>query len=220
MKKLFLVFAVFLMSVLGCKMPGSNSTNENNSSSIKEQPAKTSNLKEELQNAFKKFRNVPFATVKGERTGDNPETITEQYSSANSSYSRKSDNEENTQVIIVGPEKFSKMNSSWPWRKESDSNEPASEAFFSRYNYLAEKIPSFEIQPGAEETVNGKKAAVYSLTLAKPNPDIPSLIKIWIGKDSGLPLKMLNEFGNNNKFTETFDFETTVSIERPAIDKK
>lgn len=220
MKNLILGFAVFLISVLGCKMTGTNSSSENNSSTLKEQSSKTSNPKEELQNAFKNFRNVPFVTVKTDGTGEESATIIEQYSSVNSSYSRKTEDGEGIETIIVGSENFSRMNSSWEWKKDSGSNEPAAKTFFFKYDAFADKIPNFEIQSGGEETVNGKAATVYNLTLAKPNPEVPSLIKIWISKDSGLPLKIFKVLGDNNKVTDTFDFESKVNIERPVVGKK
>jgi hypothetical protein len=169
--------------------------------------------------AFKKIRTVPFATVKTEST-DSP-TVIEQYSSAASSYSRKGADGSLTETIIVGPETFSRNNSAFEWKKESGgSDEPADKRFFSVYDYFAQKIPFFEVQTKGEETVAGKNSDVYELTLAKPNPDVPSLIRIWIGKETGLPMKMYKELNKDDKVTDTFDYESAVNIVRPTVGKK
>ena len=220
MKNLIIVFAVFLMSTLGCKMSDTNSNTGSNNSNSKEQPSKISDSKEELLNAFKKFRNVPFVIVKSVSTNNKSETIIEQYSSVNSSYSRKSEDGEAIETIIVGSETFSRINSSWEWKKESDAKMTASDNFFFPYKWFEKHIPDFDIKSEGEETINGKNAAVYNLTLSKPNPEVPSLIKIWIGKDSGLPLKIFNENEKGQNLTRTFDFESKVNIERPIVGKK
>jgi hypothetical protein len=219
MKHLILVLTVFLVSVLGCKTAGmTDSSNAKHTSNSTEQPSKTADSKEALVSAFKKIRTVPFATVKTEST-DSP-TVIEQYSSATSSYSRKSADESLTETIIVGPETFSRNNSAFEWKKESGSDEPADKRFFSIYDYFAQKIPFFEVQSKGEETVAGKNSDVYELTLAKPNPDVPSLIRIWIGKETGLPMKMYKELNKDDKVTDTFDYESAVNIVRPTVGKK
>lgn len=221
MKNLILVLGMFLISVPGCKMTGTVSSNGKPGSNSTEQSSKAVDSKEALASAFKKLRNVPFATVKIERTGDMAATIIEQYSAANSSYSKKTEVGESFEKIIIGPESFSRQNSFFPWRKESDYPESADKAFFSIHNYLAEKvIPSSEVKSGGEETLNGKTAAVYNISLAERDSDIPALIRIWIGKETGLPMKIYKEFRNGNKMTDTFDYESAVNIERPAVDKK
>ena len=220
MKNLILVFTVFLLSVSGCKTSGTNSNNRNSNSNSAVQPSKNvSDSKEELLNAFKKFRNVPFAAVKSVRTGNNAATILEQYSAADSSFSRKTEDGEGFETIIVGSETYSRNNSYWEWKKESESNTTASERFFSGSDQLAKYIPNFEIAADGEESVNGKTARLYNLTLSKPHPEVPSLIKIWIGKDNGLPLKRYNDF-EGGSLTMTWDYESAVKIERPVVGKK
>lgn len=236
MKNFIIVFAVAFISALGCKMTSTNSTNSesvsknsnsnigSNNSNSKEQtkvsdPTKGADSKEELLNAFKNFRDVPFVTAKSVST-ENKETIIEQYSSVNSSYSRKSESGESIETIIFGSETFSRMNSSWEWKKESDAKTTASDSFFFPYKYLESHIPDFDIKSAGEETINGKNAAVYNLTLSKPNPEVPSLIKIWIDKDSGLPLKIFSEIEKDNNLTRNFDFESKVNIARPVVGKK
>lgn len=219
MKNLILVVTVFLLSFLGCRTNDTGSNNGNSNLNLKEPASKVSDPKEELLNAFKKFRNVPFVTVRSVSTSDKSKTIIEQYSAVNSSFSRKTDNEEDSQTIIIGSETFSKMNSFWEWRKESESNTTASDNFFSPYDHLVKIIPGFDIKTAGEETVGGKTATIYNLTLSKPRSDVPSLIKIWIGKDNGLPLKRFNDFEDGN-LTMTWDYESTVNIERPVVGKK
>lgn len=220
MKNLILILGVFLISVPGCKMNGADSSNgKQNSNSTVQQSSKAVDPKEALTSAFKKLRNVPFATLKTERDGSS--AIVEQYSSANSSYSRKTEDGEGTETIIVGADAFSRMNKYFPWKKESNSSDSADKAFFFSLDYLAEKIIlASTVKSGGEETVNGKTAAVYESSLAERDPEIPTSIKIWIGKENGLPLKIDKESKVGSKVTHIFDFDSAVNIERPALDKK
>ena len=219
LKNLIIVSFVFSFFIVGCKTNNNNSTGEDPKSNNKEQSSPKSDSKAELQNAFNKFRNVPFVTVK-QFDNDNKLKQTEKFSSADSSFHRKKE-EDGGEITIIGSETFSKENSNWEWRKESESRNTASKQFFFPYDWLAEHIPDFNITAAGEEIVEGKTAAVYSLTPPKTQEEVPSLIRIWVGKDNGLPLKRYNELKDKSmSWTETFDYETKFKIERPTVGKK
>jgi hypothetical protein len=219
MKKLTPVFLLLLLSILGCKIPGSLSSGGGNNSSAKDSNTANPDPKPQLTDAFKKFRNAAFVTVKKESVGAEAKTVVEQYSAATESFSRKYLTGDGIDVIIVGKENFSKQNSFWPWLKDTGSNYSASETFFPRYDLLTRHIPDLVVDPQGEETIEGKAASVYKLRAPKPNPDFPTSIRVWIEKDKGLILKIVTGNDKEDISTEVFDFDTPVKIERPKVEK-
>ena len=214
MKNLAAPLFVFLVATLGCSNIGSNSsTNPNSTNANSASP----DPKAAIQDAFKKFRAVPFVTVKDEGTEGPMATVIEQYSASDEAFSRKYlEQGDRTEVIIVGKDNYSKMNEFWPWRVDSGSTDTAANTFFFPYDSLERMIPEFNVKDSREESVDGKTALVVTLVPPKPYPEVPASITIWIGKDNGLPLKMEKE----SRRTETFDYETPVKIEKPRVEKK
>ena len=214
MKNLAPPLFVVLVAALGCSNFGSNSsTNPNTTNANSASPDR----KAAIQDAFKKFRTVPFVTVKSESTGSSNTTVVEQYSASDEAFSRKFlEQGDRTEVIIVGKDNYSKMNEFWPWKVDSGSTDTAANTFFFPYDSLERMIPEFNVRDSREESIDGKTALVVTLVPPKPYPEVPSSITIWIGKDNGLPLKMDKE----SRLTETFDYETPVKIEKPRVEKK
>jgi len=214
MKNLAPPLFVVLVAALGCSNFGSNSsTNPNTTNANSASPDR----KAAIQDAFKKFRTVPFVTVKSESTGSSNTTVVEQYSASDEAFSRKYlEQGDRTEVIIVGKDNYSKMNEFWPWKVDSGSTDTAANTFFFPYDSLERMIPEFNVRDSREESIDGKTALVVTLVPPKPYPEVPSSITIWIGKDNGLPLKMDKE----SRLTETFDYETPVKIEKPRVEKK
>ena len=112
------------------------------------------------------------------------------------------------------------MNSHWPWKKESGSSESAADRFFLRYDLLVRSLSDITATADGQETIDGEAANTVTLTPVKPSADMPASFKIWISKDSGLPLKFVTEVDKDSKNTATFDFRSPVKIGRPVEGKK
>ena len=124
-------------------------------------------------------------------------------------------------MIIFGPDEFSRMNSNWEWSKDTSSNDTAAKRFFRNFDWIAEKyLPETEVKTENEETINGKPAKVYKLSLGKPSPEVPTSIRIWIDKDRGLPMKIAKERDGLRDLIEEIDLDTSVKIAKPTVGKK
>jgi outer membrane lipoprotein-sorting protein len=217
MKKLLSFSLLVLVSISGCKLSGANSVN---SSSSKDTSTVAADPRKSVSDALQKLRSVPFVTAKTERSDSDSDFTIEKFSAADQSYSQSSVSEEDSQMVIVGKETFSKMNSYWPWRKESDSSESAADRFFSHYDRIVRYLPDLNAAADGQELVDGRTANVIILTTPKPTSDWPASIKIWIDKENGLPLKFVTEVSSDTKNTKKFDFQSPVKIERPVVGKK
>lgn len=71
-----------------------------------------------------------------------------------------------------------------------------------------------------EDTVNGKPVIVFSYRLVTKVGNFPVLQRIWVDKTSGIPIKAVAEYRENdsqeNTLTTMFDAETPVTIELPV----
>lgn len=69
-----------------------------------------------------------------------------------------------------------------------------------------------------EDTVDGKPALVYSYKNVTPKGGYPFHSKIWVGKSSGLPMKIEVNYENGTlkQMTINYDTETPVTIEPPV----
>lgn len=229
MKNLIPIAIILLSVFVGCKLPAtsssnssapSNSANTANSGTANKSSASAEDPRFSVSDALRKLRSIPFVTTKSEMLEAGSSKTIEQYLAADESYTRRSESGEDSEHIKIGKDYFSRMNSNWPWKKETGSTDSATEAFYGRFDRITRALSDFSGAAGDDETVDGKPAAVVTLTAIKQTPDKPTVMKFWIDKEKGLPLKMLLEMGKESKSTTTFDYTTPVKIERPALDKK
>jgi excisionase family DNA binding protein len=68
-----------------------------------------------------------------------------------------------------------------------------------------------------DDTVDGKPALVYSYKNVTPKGNYPFSSKIFISKDTGLPLKITVDYDNGTlkQMNVVYDTETPVTIEPP-----
>ncbi len=217
------IYLLALISLLsGCTVSTTTSTkpNSNNTpASTEPKSADASTDKEPVLNALKKLREVQAVTVKTVRANGDA-AIIEQFSASDSSYSRKAEDGESIETVIVGPETFSRMNSAWEWKKEADADPKSSASYTFSFpiNWLIRLMSGMNLQTVASEDLNGKPTTLYTLTASKETTDLPKSLKIWIGKDNGLPLKMESE-SDEGANTTTYDFDSKVKIVRPVVKK-
>lgn len=228
MKNLIATAVILLSVTIGCKFPEtssnssvpSNSANTAGSGAPGKSTASTEDTRLSVSDALRKLRSVPFVTTKTESTEANSSKTTEQYAAADESYTRRSESGEDMEFIKIGKDYYSRMNSHWPWKKETGSTDTAIEAFYGRYDRITRTLSEFSATTDTQETVDGKAANVVTLTAIKQSPEMPTSMKFWIDKETGLPLKLVFERSKDSKDTTTFDYQTPVKVERPALDKK
>lgn len=206
MKHLILILLLCSGLFLSCNTKNVNSNNTG---------------REDLIKSLEKFEKVPFVTLTSTSSENESEPTIEQYSAVKSAYSRKSNNKQVDQVVVIGSETFSTSTLARKWNKENESRYSAAEMLFSRFDQLIRYIPGYDnFGIEADEAINGKTATVYKMNLAKPRFEVPDSYKFWICKESGLPLKIVRTIENGIIITETFDYTTTVEIERPKVGKE
>ena len=73
-------------------------------------------------------------------------------------------------------------------------------------------------QSEGEDSVDGKPALVYSYKNVTPVGNYPFTSKIWVGQDTGVPMKIYVEYTNGTlkNMTVNYDTETKVTIEPPV----
>jgi hypothetical protein len=74
-----------------------------------------------------------------------------------------------------------------------------------------------DVKFDGDDTIDGKPALVYSYKNVTPVGNYPFTSKIWVGKDSGLPMKIFVEYSNGmlKEMTVNYDTESPVTIEAP-----
>src|SRR5580765_8141193 len=74
-----------------------------------------------------------------------------------------------------------------------------------------------DVKFDGNETVDGKPALVYRYKNVTPKGGYPFTSKIWIGADTGLPIKIEVNYDNGalKQMTVNYDTESKVAIEPP-----
>lgn len=228
MKNLIPIVLILLFAIIGCKLPATSSSNSSappnsanitNGSTANKSSASSEDPRFSVSEALRKLRSVPFVTTKSEMAEAGSSKTIEQFLAADDSYTRRSESGEDTEHIKIGKDYFSRMNSNWPWKKETGSTDSATEAFYGRFDRITRALSEFSGAAGGDESVDGKAAGVVTLTAIKQSSDMPTMMKFWIDKEKGVILKMLIEMGKDSTSTTTFDYTTPVKIERPKLEK-
>ena len=118
-----------------------------------------------------------------------------------------------TEMIIIGDQSYIKEGDAW---KPTPAGQSAPPTLRNSYSDEVMKTLS-DVHFDGEETLNGKPALVYSYHAMMLVGNFPVAEKIWIAKNSGLPLKsdIENPSGVVKHMTITFDTDSPVTIEPP-----
>src|SRR5258706_7927483 len=120
------------------------------------------------------------------------------------------------EMIMIGNQSFMKTNGKWT-KMDGDNNASIPTL---RDSFTEEGLKTLtDVKFEGEETVDGKPALAYTYKNVTPKGAYPFSAKIWVGKASGLPMKIVVEYSNGTRklMTVEYDTETIVTIEAPAI---
>lgn len=193
----------------------SNSNPAENSNSTQNSVTPSSNPRDDIIKASKKFseQDAFQAVLDGKGTKDIHLEI--EYISPDRYHVK---NSAGMEFIIIGKETYLKANGKW---KKSPTN-------------LSESIPKMkeaftedamkslkDVEYVGEDSVDGKSAYLYRYN-GKTVKDANSYnSKIWIGKDDGLPVKIEVEYPASSStlksMTTTYKYDKNVKIEAPQI---
>jgi outer membrane lipoprotein-sorting protein len=119
------------------------------------------------------------------------------------------------EMIIIGDQSYLKSGDSWTKTPTGQSSIPTLRAAFSDEALKTVSDVKFE----GEQTVDGKPAFVYSYKMVTPIGNLPVALKMWVAKNSGLPMRTYVEnssgVGVVKNMTVTYDTESPVTIESP-----
>jgi len=122
------------------------------------------------------------------------------------------------EMIVVGDQMFMKSPGSNKWTKMPGNS--ASSIPTLRDSFTEEGLKTLtDVKYEGEETIDGKPALVYSYKNVTPKGGYPFTSKTWVGKDSGLPMRIVVEYQNGvlKTMTVNYDTETPVTVEAPKV---
>ena len=219
MKRLYLVLLLLAFAVLGCKLPGAIKDLANGGTGGGNPSHGTAtggaDPREDVVQASKKFIALPAFSAKMDGVGQGeiksqvdyvaPDRFHIKYLAGNAS---------GMEMIIIGNQTYMKTGDKWSKLPASGNSSMPT----LRDSFTEEGLKSLsDVKYEGEDSVDGKPAAVYSYKNVTPVGNYPFTSKIWIGKESGLPMKLFVEYANGTlkNMTVNYDAESPVTIEAP-----
>jgi len=117
------------------------------------------------------------------------------------------------EMIMIGNDMYTKMGNKWNKSPGNASAIPTLRDSFTDEGLKSLSDTKFE----GEETVDGKPAYIYSYKNVTPKGDFGFSCKMWVSKQTGLPIKIYATYDNGMlKFMNVnYDTESKVTIEPP-----
>ncbi len=119
------------------------------------------------------------------------------------------------EMIVIGNQMYMKTGGGWT---KSPSAAGASIPNL-RDSFTEEGLKTLgEAKFEGDDTVDGKPALVYSYKNVTPKGGYPFHSKIWVGKNTGLPMKIEVNYENGTlkQMTVNYDTDSPVTIEPPV----
>lgn len=212
MKKLALVIVILASAGFGCKMLDSLKGAGSGTGSA----TRSGDPKEDLIAASRKFIALKSFSAKTEGQGQTeiksqidyvaPDRFHVTYLALTGA---------GMELIMIGNESYMKP-SGGKWSKMPGSGNSSIPTLRDSFTEEGLKTLTDVIYEG-DETVEGKDAFVYSYKNVTPQGNFPFTSRIWISRDTGLPMKIYVEYSNGvlKHMTVNYDTESPVTIEPP-----
>jgi len=212
MKRLLLVLLVLAASTLGCglldKIKGVGSGSGSGLAS--------SDPRADVIAASRKFLDLKFFSAKMDGEGQTPIKSQVDYVAPDRYHvTYLGGTGAGMEIIFVGSNSYMKTGGKWSKMPGDAKSIPNLRDSFTEEGLRTLTDVKFE----SGDTIDGKPALVYSYKNVTSVGDYPFTSKIWIGKDTGLPMKIFVEYTNGmlKHMTVNYDTETPVTIEAPKI---
>ena len=214
MKKLTLILLFLVAVSLGCKLssllPGSGSGSSNGGSS-----GSGADPKADIIEASRKFIALQSFSAKMEGMGQTEIRSQVDYVAPDRYHvSYLGGTGAGMEMIMIGNQSFMKTGGKWS-KVPGDGN---SSIPTLRDSFTEEGLKTLdEVKYEADDTADGKPARVYTYKNVTPKGAYPFSAKIWVGKDKGLPIKIVVDYTNGvlKQMTVNYDTESPVTIEAP-----
>lgn len=203
------------MATKGTQPAGSNSnTGTSNSSGSKGSTTASADPKQDIINASTKFIELPFFSAKMEGTGGSDLHMQIDYAAPDKyRILYLAGTAAGMETIIIGKQMYMKAGGKWIKTSGNGDTIPNLRDSFTEEGLKTMKDLKFD----GEDNVAGKAALIYSYKNVTPKGDFPFTSKIWIGKETGLPMKIEVNYENGTlkQMNVAYDTETPVTIEPP-----
>ena len=117
------------------------------------------------------------------------------------------------ELIYIGGDSYMKTGGKWSKMPGDAKSIPNLRDSFTEEGLKSLTDVKFE----GDDTVDGKAALVYSYKNVTPIGNYPFTSKMWVGKSTGVPIKIYAEYTNGvlKHMTVNYDTESPVTIEPP-----
>jgi len=219
MKKLALILLVLGFFAVGCKFGSlkdlvSGGASGNSSSSKGSSSTGGSDPKADIVAASKKFIDLPAFSAKMEGQGQSEIKSQVDYVAPDRYHvTYLGGTGAGMEMIMMGNQTYMKVAGKWTRMPGNAKAIPTLRDSFTEEGLKTLSDVKFE----GDDTVDGKPALLYSYKNVTPVGNYPFSSKIWIGKDTGLPMKIYVEYSNGmlKNMTVNYDTESPVTIEAP-----
>jgi hypothetical protein len=219
MKKLALILLVLGFFAVGCKFGSlkdlvSGGASGNSSSSKGSSSTGGSDPKADIVAASKKFIDLPAFSAKMEGQGQSEIKSQVDYVAPDRYHvTYLGGTGAGMEMIMMGNQTYMKVAGKWTKMPGNAKAIPTLRDSFTEEGLKTLSDVKFE----GDDSVDGKPALLYSYKNVTPVGNYPFSSKIWIGKDTGLPMKIYVEYSNGmlKNMTVNYDTESPVTIEAP-----
>ena len=219
MKKLALILLVLGFFAVGCRFGSlkdlvSGGASGNSSSSKGSSSTGGSDPKADIVAASKKFIDLPAFSAKMEGQGQSEIKSQVDYVAPDRYHvTYLGGTGAGMEMIMMGNQTYMKVAGKWTKMPGKAKAIPTLRDSFTEEGLKTLSDVKFE----GDDTVDGKPALLYSYKNVTPVGNYPFSSMIWIGKDTGLPMKIYVEYSNGmlKNMTVNYDTESPVTIEAP-----
>ena len=219
MKKLALILLVLGFFAVGCKFGSlkdlvSGGASGNSSSSKGSSSTGGSDPKADIVAASKKFIDLPAFSAKMEGQGQSEIKSQVDYVAPDRYHvTYLGGTGAGMEMIMMGNQTYMKVAGKWTKMPGNAKAIPTLRDSFTEEGLKTLSDVKFE----GDDSVDGKPALLYSYKNVTPVGNYPFSSMIWIGKDTGLPMKIYVEYSNGmlKNMTVNYDTESPVTIEAP-----
>jgi outer membrane lipoprotein-sorting protein len=210
-----------MIAVLGCRLPsairdmtsGGTSKGSGGSSPL-DSDTRNADPREAVVEASNKFIALPYFTAKMEGVGQT-EIKSEVKFAAPDRFHVKylGGTGAGMEMVFLGKDMYMNANGKWTKMPSTGTSLPTLRDSFTEEGLKTLTDVKFE----GSDTVDGKPTYVYSYKNVTPAGNYPFTSKIWVGEDTGLPVKIFVEYTNGalKHMTINYDTETPVTIDAP-----
>jgi hypothetical protein len=216
MRKLGPIFLLLLFVAAGCKMPGAiKGLVSGGAGSQNGTATGGSDPKADIVEASKRFIALPAFSAKMDGVGQVPIRSQVDYAAPDRYHVMYlGGTGAGMELIMIGNVTYMKAGDKWTKMAASANARIPT----LRDSFTEEGLKTLsDVKFDGDDTIDGKPALVYSYKNVTPVGNYPFTSKIWVGKDSGLPMKIFVEYSNGmlKEMTVNYDTESPVTIEAP-----